>query len=359
MVRIKKGEYRILGIMSGTSLDGLDLALCVFRYRQRKWSFRIEKAHTVPYAGDMKKALREAHSLQAGKLIQFDHEYGQWIGKQCNDFLRNVTPLPDLIASHGHTVFHQPEKGYTFQAGNGHNIAVETGIPVVYDFRSTDIALGGSGAPLVPAGDELLFSEYDYCLNLGGFSNVSYKANRQRIAFDICPVNITLNYEAEKLGYAFDRDGKLGQKGVIIEELLHRLNSLPFYNIPPPRSLMREWFEKDFLPCLANYSNNVDILRTLYEHIADRIASALNSFRKGKMLVTGGGARNSFLISLIKRNCKHELVLPDPVIIDFKEAMVFGFLGLLRYLGKINCYRSVTGAVRDSSAGILVNINNP
>jgi len=354
MVTQNRKDFCILGLMSGTSLDGLDMALCNFYRDKKKWKFMISKANTVPYPEEIRKSLKDAHKLTPEKLIQLDHSYGRWIAVQCQLFLESADEKPSLIASHGHTIFHQPEKGFTVQIGNGNDIAAITSISVVYDFRSMDVALGGSGAPLVPAGDEYLFPEYEVCLNLGGFSNISYKAENRRIAFDICPVNIAMNYLAQRMGYAFDHNGDIGRKGIIIASLLTKLNDLSFYKLSPPRSLMREWFEKEFIPILSGYENNVDVLRTIYEHIAYQITEQINKCKTGKILVTGGGARNIFLISLLKEKCKGKIIIPDDTLVDFKEALVFGFLGLLRYLGKTNCYSSVTGAERDSSAGVLI-----
>jgi len=350
-----KGFY-VLGLMSGTSLDGLDIALCYFYRENKKWNFLINKATTVLYPRDLQLALATAHQLNAGDLVRFDHSYGEWIADQCNLFLEDSVIKPCIIASHGHTVFHQPEKGFTFQIGNGHDIAVKTGIPVVYDFRSMDVALGGNGAPLVPVGDELLFPGYEYCLNLGGFSNISYAQRNKRVAYDICPVNIALNYMSRKSGFEFDQDGKTGKKGILIEPLLKKLNNLAYYNFPPPKSLKREWFENEFVPCLLEYENVADVLRTLYEHMSDQIASQPGNGIRGRMLVTGGGAKNKFLVSLLSEKCMNEIVVPDESLIDYKEAMIFGFLGLLRYMDKTNCYGSVTGAKRNSSSGIIIKI---
>lgn len=353
-----KRTFHVLGLMSGTSTDGLDIALCSFRIENKKWYYVIESAKTIPYSDEWKDKLSGAHILSANNLIELDHYYGKWIAIQCYNFLKEVPQKPDIIASHGHTVFHQPERGYTFQIGNGNEIAAGTGIPVVYDFRSLDVALGGQGAPLVPAGDELLFPEYDCCLNLGGFSNISYRYGNSRIAFDICPVNVVLNKIAEKRGFLFDKDGAMGKKGKIINDLLKKLNNLTFYKLPPPRTLMREWLETEFLPLLNNYSNPEDLMRTLYEHITDQIINVFNSCKGKKILVTGGGAKNTFLIALLKEKCARwqTIYIPDIEIIDFKEALIFGFLGLLRYLGMTNCFASVTGAKKNSSTGIIAGV---
>lgn len=356
---LKAGNiFNILGVMSGTSLDGLDLALCSFKEEENKWIYNITKAETIVYSKEWRQKLSEAHTLSAADLTELDHGYGKWIAAQCIDFLGKTDIKPDLIASHGHTVFHQPGKGYSLQIGNGNDIAALTAIPVIFDFRSLDIALGGQGAPLVPAGDELLFPEYDSCLNLGGFSNISFRYQNRRIAYDICPVNIILNRFAAGAGLLFDKDGAMGKKGKVKEKLLAELNDLSFYKLPPPRTLMREWLEKELLPLFEAYNNLPDLLRTSYEHITDQLAKEIRNYGEKKILVTGGGAKNIFLVSLLREKCKtdQELFIPDNLIIDYKEAMIFGFLGLLRYLGRINCFASVTGAVYDSSCGLIAGL---
>jgi anhydro-N-acetylmuramic acid kinase len=355
--------------MSGTSLDGLDLVAVEFWQTGKKWNFHIESAETVTYSNEWKNRLKNAPELSGEELIQLHTEYGKFLGIETKRFIAENIFDPDLIASHGHTIFHQPEKGFTFQAGSGFEIAAVTGITAVADFRSGDVALGGQGAPLVPVGDSLLFSEYDYCLNLGGFANISFEKNGERIAFDICPVNIVLNHFAEKQGFDFDKNGEMGRKGKVNTELLNNLNHLDFYHAEPPKSLGREWVEKVFMPVLNDFEiPDADKLRTVYEHIAQQIAGIIGRGRGegrgkgrgkgedgggGKMLVTGGGAFNTFLIELISGKTAVELVIPANEIINFKEALIFAFLGVLKIRGEINCLASVTGAKCDSSAGIM------
>jgi anhydro-N-acetylmuramic acid kinase len=288
--------------------------------------------------------------------MELHSEYGRFIGEQTNLFLKETGFTPDLIGSHGHTVFHQPEKHFTFQIGNGADIAASTQINTVADFRTGDVALGGQGAPLVPVGDQLLFSEYKYCLNLGGFANISFEKNKQRIAFDICPENFILNYFSEKQGFAFDRDGELGRKGKVDNDLLKKLNQLDFYQTNPPKSLGREWVEQVFMPVLNGFKiTEEDKLRTVYEHIAQQITRTVSGKGDGneKMLVTGGGAFNAFLYELISKKAPIELVIPSNEIVNFKEALIFAFLGVLKITGQINCLSSVTGATRDHSSGVV------
>jgi len=345
-------KIRVVGLMSGTSLDGLDLVAAEFWQTSEKWDFTIFAAETKAYSSEWMQKLKNAPTLSGEKLIELHVEYGQFLGAQTKQFIKKTGFVPDIISSHGHTVFHQPEKGFTFQAGSGFDIAALTGITTIADFRSGDVALGGQGAPLVPVGDRLLFSEYEYCLNLGGFANISFEENENRIAFDICPVNIVLNYFAEKRGLSFDKNGELGRKGKINSQLLEKLNQLDFYLKEPPKSLGREWVEQVFMPVI----NNADIaeddkLRTVYEHIAQQIGKATSG--KGKMLVTGGGAFNSFLIERINDYSSTQIIIPETEIVNFKESLIFAFLGILKIRDEINCFASVTGAKCDSSAGIV------
>ncbi len=344
--------FRALGVMSGTSLDGLDMAAVEFKLNNESWTFELKEESTISYSESWKDELKYAPELSGEALTELDVKYARYIGEQIDVFLQNANFAPDLIASHGHTVFHRPEKGYTLQIGNGAAIAAETGITTVADFRMQDVTLGGQGAPLVPIGDQLLFSEYKYCLNLGGFANISFKKEGQRIAFDICPVNIVLNAFAEKQGQAFDAGGALGKQGTLVPELLERLNALPFYRNSGPKSLGREWVDDVFLPELNRKSYpDPDKLRTVYEHIAIQIAGSV--WEEGQMLVTGGGAFNTFLIERMQAHTKTELVIPDRTIVEYKEAIVFAFLGVLRWLDIPNCLSTVTGARRDHCSGII------
>jgi anhydro-N-acetylmuramic acid kinase len=352
-------SIKTVGLMSGTSLDGLDLVAVGFWQTGEKWQFKIEAAETLEYAAEWKNRLKNAPELSGEELIQLHTEYGRFLGSETKRFITENHFQPDIVASHGHTIFHQPEKGFTFQAGSGFEIAAVTEITTVADFRSGDVALGGQGAPLVPVGDRLLFSEYEYCLNLGGFANISFEKNGKRIAFDICPVNIVLNHFAEKQGFYFDKNGEMGRKGKVNSELLKKLNQLDFYRAEPPKSLGREWVEKVFMPVLSDFEiTEEDKLRTVYEHIAQQIAGKIGGGEGtdnggGKMLVTGGGAFNAFLIELISGKTQVELVIPANEIVNFKEALIFAFLGMLKIRGEINCLASVTGAKCDSSVGII------
>jgi anhydro-N-acetylmuramic acid kinase len=349
-------KYLVVGTMSGTSLDGLDLTAVEFTYINNHWIFTIAAAETVTYNSAWEEKLKSSPGMTGEELMDCHNNYGRYTGQQIKKFLQKHALLPVLIASHGHTVFHQPEKGFTFQLGNGACIAAETGITTVADFRTGDVVLEGQGAPLVPVGDRLLFAEYESCLNLGGFSNISFEQDGKRIAFDICPVNFILNYLSQKSGFPYDAGGELGRTGKTDEALLEKLNNLEYYRHPPPKSLGREWMNDHFMPLMdASEIPLIDKLRTVYEHIVIQIAHTAPS--KGKVLVTGGGAFNTFLIERLRHHLKGKVIIPHAEIIQFKEALVFALLGLLRFLGEINCYASVTGATRDSSVGVIYQLN--
>lgn len=343
-------KYTALGIMSGTSLDGLDLALCEFTF-DKHWFFTIKKSETINYSINWKDKLSTAFHLTGIDLIELDRNYGQFIGEKANAFIQKYNVNPDIIASHGHTVFHQPEKRFTLQIGSGAEIASITGIKTISDFRSLDVALNGQGAPLVPIGDKLLFSDYDYCINIGGFANISFEEKNKRRAYDIGPANILLNYLAQKLHHDFDKNGQLGLQGTVNLDLLNKLNNLSYYQQAYPKSLGREWLEANVIP-LINKTNDTteNKLATAYEHIAIQIANSLN-IKEGKVLLTGGGALNTYLIELIKSKTHCDIVIPSKSIIEYKEALIFAFLGILRLLEKINTLASVTGAKCDSSGG--------
>lgn len=347
-----KDHFLAIGAMSGTSLDGLDLAAVEIRYKAGRWQFNLLNTSNITYSEKWEQRLKQAPYLNGEELTRLHFKYGKFIAKQVRKFIDSNKLVPDLISSHGHTVFHQPDEGFTLQIGSGEVIAKRTGIRTIADFRTGDVALGGQGAPLVPVGDRLLFSEYDFCLNLGGFANISFKNNGSHIAFDICPVNIVLNPLAEKFGFKYDENGEQGRKGKVDNALLEQLNSLTFYSEKHPKSLGREWVEKYVLPILQNSSaTDTDKLRTFYEHIAIHIAASVSG--NGRMLVTGGGAFNVFLIERIKAHSSVEIILPSREIIEFKEAVVFAFLGVLRWLGIDNCLASVTGASRNNSSGVV------
>jgi anhydro-N-acetylmuramic acid kinase len=347
-------KYSLVGVMSGTSLDGLDLALCHFTNNNVKWKYSIAKATTKPYSKEWTSKLTNASLLPALEFIKLHKEYGKYIGQSIRMFLSDEHETAMYISSHGHTIFHNPKENLTFQLGDGSCIAAQSGITTISDFRNLDVALGGQGAPLVPLGDELLFGEYGICLNLGGFSNISYNENKIRKAFDICPVNIVLNYLANKEGLPYDKDGTLGAKGTIIPSMLKNLNHLSFYAMKGSRSLGREWVEEVILPIIEKKEYlTKDILRTVYEHIAEQIAAMMPNSNPGYILATGGGALNTYLIQLLNDRLEGRLIVPDKLIVEYKEALIFAFLGLRRIRNENNCLCSVTGANHDNCGGII------
>ncbi|NPA43931.1 MAG: anhydro-N-acetylmuramic acid kinase [Chlorobi bacterium] len=352
-------EQTILGVMSGTSLDGLDFAFCKFKKDKAKYSYKIIKTGFIPYSSEIKKQLKNAQNLSSYDFIKLHKWYGKFIGKNINNFLKEDLK-PNFIASHGHTVFHNPKENITFQIGDGAFIASEAKISTISDFRNLDTALKGQGAPLVPIGDKLLFSEYDFCLNLGGFANISFNnENNERIAFDICPVNIVLNELVKPLGKEYDKNGNIGKTGNINFELLKELNNIPFYFKKAPKSLGREYSEKYHLPIIKKYNiSQEDKIRTFYKHIAIQITEVLKIKENSKILITGGGTHNTFLISEIQKETKNKLIIPSNEIIDFKEAIIFAFLGFLRINEKENTLKSVTGAIENSIGGSVFIINN-
>ena len=349
--------YHVIGLMSGTSLDGLDIAYCRLQHENGRWNTKIIEAETIEYTTDWLGALKTAQNLTGEQLMQLHAAYGKYLGEQVKNFITefDIDEI-DLVASHGHTIFHQPNKGFTFQLGDGATLASACGITAISDFRSTDVALGGQGAPLVPIGDELLFSEYELCLNLGGFANISYSETGRRLAFDICPVNIVLNALAQQKELEYDKNGSLARSGQLNKALLDNLDSIPFFSQSSPKSLGREWLDEVYMPILNKNELAVeDKLRTVCENIANQIARAIKE-KNGKILITGGGAFNQYLVELIQKKTRVECVIPDAKLVNYKEALVFALLGVLRLRGAVNCLASVTGASRDSVGGSIYSV---
>ena len=342
----------VIGLMSGTSLDGLDIVYVKFN-TQHYASFSIIHATTVSYSEEWRNGLAAAMHYSKDKLNQLNIDYGNYLATQVANFIDEFSiDHVDFIASHGHTVFHQPEKGITLQIGDGTTIANTISLPVICDFRTQDVTLGGQGAPLVPIGDRHLFSSYEYCLNLGGFANVSFEEAGKRIAFDICPVNIVMNHYTRKLGVDFDDRGTMAASGTINHELLAALNQLDFYKKASPKSLGLEWVQQHIFPLINTYEENTSIiLRTFVEHVAIQISNSIQE--NTSVLVTGGGTFNDFLIERINFFRKKGVVIPSKQLINYKEALIFAFLGLLKSRNKVNCLQSVTGAMRDHSSGVL------
>lgn len=339
--------------MSGTSLDGLDICYSKFIKTKSNWDFQILTSETIPYSSEWEHALKNAIQLPNEELLKLDVDYGFYLGEKTSEFIsRHKIINLDLIASHGHTVFHQPKNKFTLQIGDGRAIKSKINKTVIYDFRSQDVILGGNGAPLVPIGDELLFSNFDACLNLGGFSNISLKRNGKRIAFDICPVNIVLNDLALKLGKKFDDNGDLARTGLIDYELLDQLNQLKFYQEKAPKSLGIEWINEQVLPLIKTQKTE-DLLASFTEHSAVQIAKILDEFDVKNIFITGGGTYNNYLIEKIKAKTKTEIQIPKKEIIEYKEALIFAFMGVLRSLNINNVLSTATGSQNDHCSGLI------
>lgn len=339
--------------MSGTSLDGVDLAEISFSEEKGKISFAIGKAQTVPYSEEWILKLKNGINYSEKELKALNSEYTVLLGSIISTFItENKIENIDAVSSHGHTILHQPQNGFTLQIGNLPEIAQIVNQKVVCDFRVQDIKLGGQGAPLVPIGDRLLFSEYDYCLNLGGFSNISFEEKGERIAYDISPVNTVLNFYANKLDLDFDDKGAISKSGTFNKELFNKLNTLDFYRKNCPKSLGFEFVKEVVLPITEKYETAA-ILRTFSEHIAFQVSLAIRQ-KKSKLLITGGGVYNDFLIDRIRHYLPEiEIIIPDKKIIEYKEALIFALLGYLKLQNQINVLSSVTGAERNHSSGIV------
>ncbi len=346
----------IIGLMSGTSLDGLDIAYVRFD-EQNSSNYEIIFAETLAYSDEWQQKLKEAFRYNANDLMQLDADYGRFLGEKVLEFINKYQiDKVDLIASHGQTVFHQPQMGYTTQIGSGAHINAITGIKTICDFRTQDVALGGQGAPLVPIGDKLLFGQYKYCLNIGGFANISYENEGKRLAYDICPTNIVLNHYVNKMGLAYDDEGKLARTGKINKQLLDKLNQLSFYSDEKPKSLGWEFVTESIIPLIDDYQLNIpDILATYTEHIAMQIAQKING---GQMLITGGGAFHKYMIERIEKQSNTSVIIPDKTTINYKEALIFALLGFLRDQNKVNILSSVTGSRFDHSSGVIFDIQN-
>jgi len=347
-----KSQYKVIGVMSGTSLDGIDLVYATFSF-DTIWNFQILYADTIAYNEYWNSTLKDLVVLSKIELRQIDEDYTKYLASKIKDFiLRHHIKEIDAICTHGHTALHQPHKKMTFQIGNLPILASLLKQTIVCDFRVQDVELGGQGAPLVPIGDALLFSQYEFCLNLGGFANISYEIDNQIIAYDICPVNIVLNYYVRQLGYDFDDGGRIALTGKINNDLLEQLNNLDFYKKSFPKSLGLEWVKSVIIPLIDSFNLDVkDMLRTFIEHIALQISKEINTRNQVSALVTGGGVYNDFLMERIKTLSNNTVIIPTKEIIEFKEALIFGFLGVLKLRGENNCLHSVTGALHDHSSG--------
>ncbi len=352
--------YRAIGLMSGSSLDGLDIAYTEFVETAGKWAYEILQADCIEYSNEWQGKLKNAESLSALDYQLLHSEYGHYIGRQVNAFIEEheLAHKVNLIASHGHTVFHLPQQQMTAQLGDGAAIAAETKLNVISDLRNLDVALGGQGAPIVPIGEKLLFTGYDYFLNIGGIANISINDNRKYIAYDVCAANRVLNMLAVGKGFQYDNGGKMAASGKLDENLLARLNSLDYYSTPYPKSLANSFGTDVIYPLIKAAGISIeDGLRTYTEHIALQIKNAVGINKQNKkLLATGGGAFNSFLIDRLRElllPLNVEVMLPDEKTIQYKEAVVMALIGILRWREEENVLPSVTGALRGSVGGAL------
>ncbi|GAA4280751.1 anhydro-N-acetylmuramic acid kinase [Gaetbulibacter aestuarii] len=338
--------------MSGTSLDGIDLVDVTFEFEE-KWRYTIHHSETVKYPETWYQTLKHLVTFSEVQLREIDADYTEFLAHIIQRFIsKNHINGIDAVCSHGHTAKHEPAKGYTYQIGNLSMLSKKLKQTVVCDFRAQDVALGGQGAPLVPIGDKLLFSDYTFCLNLGGFANISFENEGERIAYDICPVNSVLNHYANRLGFEYDNEGSMASKGSVDDLLLKRLNDLDFYALPFPKSLGIEWVNSEILPRINKMDLPVEIvLRTFTEHITDQISEVLNTTTGATVLITGGGAYHTFLIDRLREKTSNQLHIPNSDLVEFKEALIFGFLGVLKLRDEVNCLKSVTGASKNHSSG--------
>lgn len=351
--------YKVIGLMSGTSLDGLDIAYCHISKTLDRWEYKIEQTQSVAYTSEMKENLKKSIFLSADELLILNNTYGQWLGDQVKIFIKENNLPVDFIASHGHTTHHQPDNGLTYQIGSGQHLANESACKVVCDFRTNDVALGGQGAPLVPIGDKLFFGNYDFCLNLGGISNVSFEKNGKRIAYDIGLANMILNHITHKIDLQYDKRGQLASTGKINKSMLQQLNALEYFELPFPKSTGFEWFTQKVVPIIEATEDSIEnLLHTSIHHLCEQITiqvKANTNTTKPTLLVTGGGALNDFLVETLKKKLgmNIEVVVPSKKLIENKEALIFALMGALCLEREINVLSSVTGAKRDSSSGVV------
>ena len=350
-------NYNVIGVMSGTSLDGLDIVYVKFTQNE-SWSFKIINSKTYKYEDSTTEILNEISRKSIKEIKEIDVEYSKKLAKMINEFINEFSINKiDFVSSHGHTAIHDPSNLITYQMGNLSTLSKEINQKVICDFRVQDVKLGGEGAPLVPVGEKYLFHEYDSFINLGGFANISNHKGESLIAYDICPVNIVLNNLSKKIGKDFDDKGSIASSGKLIINLYEELEKLEYYQSSPPKSLGIEWVDEYIFPLINKYFDYPieDLLNTLSNHIANQISNNLKNL--DKVLVSGGGAYNDYLIHLIRSKTDSEIVIPSKNIIEFKEALIFAFLGVLRLLNINNCYSSVTGASKDHCSGKIFLLN--
>lgn len=354
--------YKVIGLMSGSSLDGLDIAFAELQETSGKWKYKILTAACIEYDTTWLHKLKNAMDLSAKDYQLLHTQYGKYLGEKVNEFIDafQLDHKVNLIASHGHTTFHFPENRMTHQLGEGAAIAAETKLPVVSDLRSLDIAFGGQGAPIVPLGEKLLFPGYHFFLNVGGIANVSFHKENEIIAFDVCAANRVLNMLAAEKNLAYDDGGKMASSGEINNELLEKLNALDYYFLPHPKSLANSFGTDIVYPLIKSFGlKTEDALCTYAEHISIQIKKSLQPFSqndKQKLMITGGGAFNTFLMERLAKNLEEinfEIFIPEEEVVTYKEALIMALLGLLRWREQYTVLASVTGASQNSIGGAL------
>ncbi len=349
--------------MSGSSLDGLDIAHVQLDEVRGKWTYQLLHTACIPYANNWLHSLQQAANMQVGEFLKLNTDYGRYLGEKVNEFIaeNGIEHQVHFIASHGHTVFHEPEHRTTFQLGDGAALAATTKLPVISDLRSLDVALGGQGAPIVPIGDKMLFSDYDYLLNIGGIANITVYEHGNPVAFDICPANQIMNNLASRVGKLMDENGAMAASGKLLPGLLDELNEALYYRLLPPKSLSNEAAQDIIFPKLSQSEHSVaDMLHTMCVHIAQQVAAAVRQSPHGKemasLVATGGGAFNGFLVEQLRQELSPlnvTVVVPDAEVVKYKEALVMALIGTLRWREETNVLSSVTGAVKDSCGGAL------
>lgn len=347
--------YNAIGLMSGSALDGLDIAFVELTEIAGKWSYELKASACIPYEEAWKEQLKNASTLSVPQFLDLHTAYGRLLGTEVVKFIEahQLFHKVHFIASHGHTAYHNPATQTSFQLGDGASIAAVSGIKVISDLRNKDVAYGGQGAPIVPMAEQLLWKEFDLCLNLGGIANLT--VNRTPVkAFDICPCNQVLDYFAQKVGKAFDAEGNLAASGNVVEAILVQLGNLDYYQIKGPKSLANPYSQE--LIRLLDKLEIKDALATAIEHIATEISKCLqeNKTTEAKLLITGGGALNTFLIQkLVAKNPQLNIIVADEATIKFKEAIAMALLGALRWMEQDTVLASVTGAEKNSVGGAL------
>jgi len=349
---MQKLKFHTIGLMSGSSLDGLDIAYCQFNFTDT-WKYTLLNYKTASLK-NWESLLKNAIHLNKQELENLSIDFAKFLAQEVQVFIEeNQIKEIDAVVSHGHTIFHYPEKGVTCQIGDGQTLANLLQLRVINNLRQKDIDAGGQGAPIVPIGDLHLFKDYLVCLNIGGIANLSIKTHNSIIAFDVCTANQVLNYYANKLGFAYDDKGSIASQGEINYSLLDKLNDLDFYHINSPKSLDNTFKNKLIHLIDENESHISDILATYVEHIAIQINQSITKSNvvDGKMLVSGGGAFNDFLIKRLRAHVQIPIEIPNKNIIEYKEAIVMAFIGVLKCINEINVLASVTGAKHNTVCG--------